>query len=267
MGRKRVENNKTSQKERLDIIRNAVKTEKKVVVSKLSACFNVTEETIRRDLEKLEQEGLVNRTYGGAVLNMGEITEKIDYVRRAQRNPNEKKTIGLLAAGLIPERATISMDASTTVVEAVKNLKDHSGITILTNSVQAVLEMGDSQANMILTGGNFNHSTSSMQGSITRKTLSSYYVNILLISCKAIDPNGGFMDTNEEEADLKRIMARHAQKVFLLADHSKFNKVAFTQLLDFDQIDVLVTDRKPGDDWMKIFRENDVEVVYPQNEN
>ncbi|MCD8371212.1 MAG: DeoR/GlpR family DNA-binding transcription regulator [Clostridiales bacterium] len=252
-----------AQKGRLATIRQTVKRDRRVTVAQLSQEYNVTEETIRRDLEKLEQEGLVARTYGGAVLNVENVSENIDYLRRAQTNREEKTAIGKLVAEVIPERATVGADASSTVMEAVRFLKDRSEITVLTNSVQIVRELNESAINIVSTGGIVNKNTYSMQGKIVRRILSEYYVDIILVSCKALEMEGGIFDSNEEEAEIKRALIERGQKIILLADHSKFDRVAFVRLLDFDKIDMIVTDREPSEEWKKKLAEKGIELLFP----
>ena len=138
-------------KQRLEAIRKIVKTETRVVVSELSKQFDVTEETIRRDLYKLETEGLVTRTYGGAILNQNITYENVDYRRREQTNPEEKREIASLAASVIPWNTTVSADGSSTVAEALKMLADHEGLTILTYSIKAIDNLADSDIRLVST--------------------------------------------------------------------------------------------------------------------
>lgn len=253
-----------AQKERLTMIRQKVKKNKKVIVSELSREHNVTEETIRRDLEKLEQEGLVTRIYGGAVLNIEKISEHIDYLRRSQTNKAEKTQIGRLAASVIPNKAAVGADASSTVMEAINLLRDRPEITVLTNSVKIVRELDQAALSIISTGGIVNNSTFSMQGNIVRKILNDYYVDIVLISCTALEIDGGVFDSNEEEAELKRILVDRGQKTILLADHTKFNKVAFVRVLDFSELDMVITDREPSQEWKEMFCEKGIKLLYPE---
>ena len=253
-----------AQKERLEMIRQSVRKKKKVFVSELSKEHGVTEETIRRDLEKLEKEKLVTRTYGGAVLNIEKITEHVDYVRRSQKYKEEKMAIGRLAASVIPMNAAIGADASSTVMEAIALLKNRPGITILTNSVEILKTLDNSPASIISTGGIVNKGMFSMQGNLVRRTFKDYYVDIVLISCTALEMDGGVFDSNEEEAELKKVLIERGQKIILLADHTKFDKVAFVRLMDFAGMDMLITDREPSEEWKRVLEEKGVEVLYPQ---
>jgi len=252
-----------AQKDRLECIRHSIQIEKKLTVSQLSRDLKVTEETIRRDLEKLEQEGILTRTHGGAVLNAQNASENIDFLVRANHNRREKEVMARLAATVIQGRASVCADASSTVMEAVRMLKGRSDITLLTNSVQIISELNQSAFTLVSTGGTINKSTFSMQGKAVRKILADYYVDIVLISCKALNLNGGIFDSNEEEGELKRLMVERGQKIILLADHSKFDRVAFIKVMDLDKLDVLVTDQEPSAEWRALCREKNIKLVVP----
>lgn len=252
-----------AQRDRLESIQQTIQLQKKVTVSQLSKDLKVTEETIRRDLEKLEADGFLTRIHGGAVLNAERVSENIHYLMRERNNHLEKQIMGQLAASIIPNRATVGTDASSTVMEAVRLLKNRPEITILTNSVQIVRELSQSALTIVSTGGIVNKSTFSMQGQVVRKILSDYYVDIALISCKALDLEGGIFDSNEEEGELKKLMAERGQKIILMADHTKFNRVAFVRILDLGRLDVLVTDQEPAPEWRAVCQEKGVKLLYP----
>ena len=252
-----------AQKGRLEQIRQIVRLEKKVVVANLSNQFGVTPETIRRDLEKLEEEGLVVRTYGGAVLNQTESFEKIDFVKRAETNVEEKRAIAGIVSEMVPPNASIGCDASSTVMETLKYLGEREDILVLTNSVKVIREMERSRFGILSTGGRVNRQSYSMQGGVARSTIQEYHLDMVFISCKGMSMEGGIFDSHELEADVKKSLIERGHKVYLLADHSKFGRVAFMKLTDLDQIDVVVTDQKPSDEWMRLFSRNHVEVYYP----
>lgn len=251
-----------NQKERLDSIRNTIRQERKVIVAELSNQFGVTEETIRRDLDKLEEEGLVTRTYGGAVLNIEYITEKIHFIMRSQTNVEEKQIISKLAASLIEENIEISADSSSTVVETLKLLKHRKDLTVLTNSLIVLNDLDQTQMEIISTGGTTNKESLSLGGVIAKTTLENYRVNTALISCKGLHLSGGIFDSNDSEAELKKVLINHAQRVILLVDHTKFNKFAFVKIMELDNIDILVTDREPSPEWQRVFQQNNITVIH-----
>lgn len=213
-------------KDRIQAIKQMVANDKKVTVSNLSGIFQVTEETIRRDLEKLEDEGFLTRTYGGAVLNTAMLTENIHFYKRASSFYEEKQLIARKALPFIDNKTTMAADSSSTVMELLKLLQDRSDLTLLTNSAEAIHVLAQSEIKVVSTG-ELNKNTLSLQGRITKEIISRYHVDIMVMSCKGLDINSGALDSNEAEAEIKKTMIRQATEVALLVDHSKFDRKAF----------------------------------------
>lgn len=239
-----------SQKGRLESIKNIIHREKKVIVTELSKQFDVTEETIRRDLDKLEEEGLVTRTYGGAVLNIDKLTEGIQYYKRATINVEAKKRIAKNVVKQIGDSLTIGLDSSTTAFEVACLLREREDITIITNSVPIMNELSQSKVNILSIGGMLNKNSLSLQGYVAKEALKNYNIDIAIISCKGISLEQGASDTDEMEADIKKEMLAHANSVILMADDSKFDKVAFVKIANLNVFSLIVTNRKPRQDWI-----------------
>lgn len=248
-------------RDRLILIKQQVEAEKKVTVTNLSRIHKVTEETIRRDLEKLEAEGFLTRTFGGAVLNSISPSDNVHFHKRASINIGEKKKIAAAFYDILKDKTTIVTDSSTTVMEAVKLLKDKE-LTILSVSTEIFRELGDTDIKIISTGGAFNKSTLSLQGQVAKDTIRRYHVDIALISCKGLNIKKGAMDTNESETEVKKCMIKQAEEVALLVDHTKFDKTAFAHLLDLENVDYLVTDEKPDESWIQFCGENNIKLIY-----
>lgn len=249
-------------KDRLILIKQQIKKEKKVSVSELSKLYKVTEETIRRDLEKLEAEGIITRTFGGAVLNNNIVLDNIHFYKRADINSEEKRKIAINFYDILNTKSTIATDSSTTVMEAVKLVKDNGELTILSVSTEIFRELSDSNIRVISTGGVFNKKTLSLQGQVAKENISRYHVDIALISCKGLDMEKGAMDTNDNETEVKRCMIKQAKEVALLVDHTKFNKTVFAHLVDLDEIDYLVTDKEPTQEWVRFCKEKNIRLIY-----
>ncbi|MCB2359998.1 DeoR/GlpR family DNA-binding transcription regulator [Clostridium estertheticum] len=248
--------------ERLEIIKQTVLAEKRLYVSKLSRKFNVTEETIRRDLEKLKVKGIVTRSYGGAILNAERTIDDIPFYRRSKTNIDNKKYLASKAIEFIKEDSTIVADCSSTVLEVLKLIRDRSGVTIITNSVGVLSELNKSSLNIILTGGVIKRRSLSMQGPITHCAIKKYSVDLALVSCKGMDIEKGILDANEEEAEIKRIMIKQANTVIMLIDHDKYDKISFVKLFDYEDIDYIITDKEPRAEWMKLLHSYNIDVVY-----
>ena len=240
-------------KNRLEHIREQVKNEKKVTVSELSKIYKVTEETIRRDLEKLEKEGFLTRTFGGAVLNSASQKEHIHFYKRTSINQKEKAKIAQLFKEVLDQKRTIAADASTTVMEAIRLLKANRNITVLSSG---------SEIHILSTGGVFNEDSLSLQGNLAKENIRRYHVDLALLSCKGLDMDKGIMDSSEREADVKTEMVKQALEVALLADHTKFERTAFVQFLDWDKVTYLVTDERPSDQWVEFCKEKEITLIY-----
>lgn len=249
-------------KDRLEAIKQKLITDHKVVVSELSQEFRVTEETIRRDLEKLENEDVLTRTFGGAVLNVGAQRDGIHFYQRAAIHLAEKKKMAESFAEILSHKATISADASSTVMEALKLLNNSRDITVLTTSTEIFRELAHTDIHVISTGGDFNKSALSLQGQVAKDNIRKYHVDILLISCKGVDLDKGVMDSNEGEAIVKKVMVEQALEVALFVDHHKFQKTAFTHLMDLKEVDYLITDQEPDEEWVLFCKENQIQLVY-----
>lgn len=249
-------------KDRLGIIRQMITNEKKLQVSDLSKKFSVTEETIRRDFEKLEAEGVLNRTYGGAVLNTKNALSGVHFIKRAGHNVEKKKEIAIKVLKLLEDKHTLYADSSTTVMQTLKLLKDRSDMTIVTNSSEAFHELLLADVTIISTGGIFNKKSLSFQGELTEKATQNYNVDVALVSCKALNKHKGACDSNEIEARIKKIMINQAEEVIFLIDSSKFDLISFVHLSDFDKINYIVTDEKPSDEWIDILESAGVQLIY-----
>lgn len=252
-----------AQKERLDQIRQIMKTERKVSVSELSVQLTVTPETIRRDLEKLEQENFLTRTHGGAVITQADLSEKISFLKRENTNTEAKRIIAGLAADLIPFGASIGCDASSTSMELLEQLKDREDLLVLTNSVKAICDMSESRYGLLSTGGYINRQSYSLQGGAAKNMVQEYHLEMVFMSCKGISRDGGIFDSHEVEIEMKKSLLEQGNKIYLLADHTKFGCVGFSKLAEIKEIDAVITDQKPSQEWLELFADRQVEVIYP----
>lgn len=249
-------------KERLAMIQDLIYKNSRAAISELSELCNVTEETIRKDLNKLEEEGVLTRVHGGAILNQSSQYKGVHFVQRRTVHLGEKRIIAQHITEFLRGKNTIFADSSTTVAEALKALPEDFDLTVVSNSTEIFLELAQKNLNLISTGGQFNRKYLSLQGSVAKECIRKYNVDVALISCKALDLVRGVQDSNESEAELKKIMIEQAQEIVLLADHDKFNRSAFVRLMSVEQIHCLVTDRKPDDAWIDYCLEHEIKLIY-----
>lgn len=248
--------------ERKNEILAKLQEENKVIVSDLSQHYQVTEETIRRDLEKLEKEGLAKKTYGGAVLNESIYTD-LPYNVRKQTNVTNKQNIAKIIGDMIEDGDHIIMDASSTALYVVKNIKHKENITLITNSIEIILELADKTGWKILsTGGVLKEGALSLVGYQAERMIDSFHVDKAIISCKGIDSEHGITDSNELDAQIKKYILRSAKQKILAVDQSKFDKISFTNIGNLSEVDMIVTDQKPTQEWQMILDESGISVKY-----
>ncbi len=228
-------------------------------VSELSKIFSVTEETIRRDLEKLEKENLLVRSHGGAV-SIEKEQKETSYLEREITNAAEKKAIAEEAVRLIEQGDQIILDASTTAWYVAKELPDMP-LTVLTNSIKAAIELSPKeQIKVISTGGLLSTNSLSYIGPLAERSLSMYHVNKAFLSCKGIHLDKGLSDSNESHALLKRKMMEIADETILMVDSSKFGTRAFSQIASLSAIDSIITDSKIDEQTKKQFSEKMIKI-------
>lgn len=248
--------------ERRRKIINIIEEKNSVMVLDLSKVFNVTEETVRRDLEKLEKEGLLKRTYGGAIINDSTNADLPINIREGT-NIEGKEAIGKKVAEYIKDGETILLDSSTTTLQVAKYLKNKRKITVITNSVPVLKELaGALECNTISTGGNLRGSSMSLVGHMAEDTIEKYNVDKALICCKGVDIQKGITESNELEAEIKKKMGKSSYKRYLLADYTKFNKISFVKMFDFVDIDIIFTDKKLSSEWEQFIKSKEIQLIY-----
>lgn len=248
--------------ERRNAILSKLVLEGKVLVSDLSKEFGVTEETIRRDLEKLDNDGLVHKTYGGAV-KADNINLDLPFQVRKQKNVEGKQHIAALIADMIDDGAYLMLDSSTTALCVIKHIMNRKDITIITNSIEILIELcNKSEWNIISTGGTLKEGALSLVGYQAEKMVSGFHVDMAICSCKGIDASIGVTDSNERDSAIKNAMFGSAKKRILAVDSSKFDKASFVKVCDLSSIDTVVTDCEPDGAWLSRFSESGVDIIY-----
>ena len=248
--------------ERRNAILSKLTLEGKVIVADLSRDFGVTEETIRRDLEKLDKDGLAKKTHGGAVATQ---TMNIDlpYSVRKRANVDRKQRIAQKIGDMIHDGDYIMLDASSTAIFVTKYIKPRKNITLITNSVEILLELADKEGwNILSTGGALKEGALAMVGASAEKMIRGFHVDLAVCSSKGFDMSMGVTDSNEKDSQIKQAIFAAADRKVLAVDSTKFDRIAFARVCDVDEIDTVVTDEKPADRWIEYLKNKDVELVY-----
>lgn len=228
-------------------IADLVQQEGEVRVNKLAELFQVSEVTIRSDLDYLEKEGQLTRDRGGAIAtgNSRQIKSLLGMEQRASLHLEEKRRIARAAAQLVRPGDTIIMDAGTTVVGMVRHLANIPSLTIVTNALNVALEAGaHTSAHVILLGGNLSREASSTMGPLATQTLKDLMVQKVFLGTQAFDFEHGITDTTMEIAQIKRAMIQSAHEVILLGNSSKWGRAGFIKVAPLDAIQTVISD--PG---------------------
>ncbi len=213
-----------------------------VRVDELSALFQVSEVTIRSDLDVLAERGLLVRDRGGALANAraGLVTA---FEQRAGQNLEEKRRIGRAAAQLVQPGDTIIMDAGTTLMEMARCLRDVAPLTVVTNALNVALELGGRpDVHVILIGGSLSRDTISTIGPQAVHDLGELLVHKAFLGAHAVDPEAGLTDASLEIAQVKRAMIRAARQAILLADAAKWGRAGLARVAPLRAVHSLVSD-------------------------
>ncbi len=246
--------------ERRNRIEKLITENGSVLVTELAKRFDVTTETIRGDLLKLEKQGVLVRTYGGATL-AGTAEPEVVTEREAV-NFEGKQRIGQRAAQMIRDGETIFLDASTSAWHLARNLKNKKGITVITNADKIVNELADSDINVICVGGKLTPKNMSYVGRVAEKNIrENYYANRFFFSCRGVTAERGLVDSSEEEAEIKKAMLDMSQSVVFLCDKNKLGKLGVPVIADFSKIDTVITDVMLNDEWRRVIEKNDVRII------
>jgi len=243
--------------ERRDEIKSALLENQSITVSELSDKYNVSFETIRRDFDELEKEGFLTRTYGGAVLRK-HVRQDVNYNMLSNLFIENKQRIVHKASEFVSSGDCIFIDHSTTVfqlIHEIKNLK----LTIMSNSIKVLPELSEIPGiDIVSTGGTLNKELYCLLGNTAEKTVKNFYMDKAFLSCRAIDKQHGLSDKFEQEAEIRRTIIDNADSVYLLMDHTKFDKTAFVRTCDLQKITCIITDHLLSDAWKELFISNDI---------
>jgi DeoR family fructose operon transcriptional repressor len=210
----------------------------------LCELLDASEATVRRDLEWLEQKGILERTHGGAILNQRMVLEQ-EYQQRAQHHPEEKRLIGELAASLIEPGDIVFINSGTTATQVLLHIRRDPSIIVYTNNVSAVMELGDPGFRYYLTGGEFQSRSNSLSGRFAVDNLGFVYANKTILGVDGISlKHGCTVPTNGEAEVVRRMIERTKGSIIIAADHSKWGVVSNFQIAAIDEIDTLVTDSR-----------------------
>jgi len=255
---------------RQSLILQAVRSDGSARVSDLTHRLGVSDMTIRRDLEVLARDGLVEKVHGGAVLPGAPASHEQGFETKLVLERPEKSAIARAAAGMVTPGTAIALAGGTTTFTLAQCLLDVPGLTIVTNSLRVTNLFSGTRGpdgtadSMVLTGG-VRTVSDALVGPIADLTIRSLHFDLLFLGCHGFDSEAGLTTPNLAEAETNRAFIRVARRVVVLADHTKWGLVSLSSFARLDEVDVLVTDDMLPADARALAAEQVGEVVYAES--
>jgi Transcriptional regulators of sugar metabolism len=235
---------KYSSKERRNKMLEMLRGQKKIMVTDMAEFFEVSEVSIRNDLQYLEEKQLLLRVKGGAVnVNASSEYDDLSIGKKQQSHAEEKRIIGAVASDFIQDGETIILDSGTTTLEIARNLDKFTNLTIITNGINVAEELARyDKFSVIVLGGYMRSVSLSTVGMTAESTLKNYYVDKLFLGVDSFNIDKGFTTPNAEEASLNRAMIECAREVIAVFDSSKLEKRSFAYIAGMDKVNCIITD-------------------------
>jgi len=237
-----------------------------VGVENLAETFEVTQQTIRRDINNLCDQELLTRTHGGAFYSSG--VRNFAYKSRKSLASDEKKEIADAVAAIIPDNSSIVINIGTTTEQVAESLLSHQGLKVITNNINIVNIFAQSNnAEVWLAGGKVRNLDSAVIGKNTADFIKQFKVDYAVVGVSAIDNDGSLMDFDSEEVLVSRAIFKHCRKLILVADNFKFERTAPMLIGNISEIDTLVTNIQPSPEIINICNKNNVEIIVVSSSN
>ena len=240
----------------LDIARQAGR----VTVEELSARFDVTPQTIRKDLNDLCEKRMLTRVHGGAIIASG--VENVGYDARRMIASEEKEAIALAAAGRIPDSASLFINIGTTTEAVARALLQHQGLMVITNNLNvASLMRVYPQIEVVLAGGVVRHTDGGIIGEAAVDFIRQFKVDFAVIGASAIDEDGALLDYDYREVRVAQAIISNARHVMLVCDSTKFERSAPVRIGHISQVNTFVTDRCASESVRQVCAQSSVDLV------
>ena len=230
-----------------------------VSIDHLSKYFQVTPQTVRRDIKKLSRRGLLQRYHGG-ISQISNI-KNIEYKTRKILRQNEKKNIAKTLAKEVPNQASVFINIGTTTEEVAKALLNHQGLKVITNNLNVAMILSqNTNIEVIIAGGIVRNRDLGITGDATIDFIKQFKVDIGIIGISGIDQDGSLLDFDYNEVRVARTIIHNSRSIFLAADHSKFDRNAMVSLCHISEIDALFTDKTPNQKFCDVLNESGVSL-------
>jgi DeoR family transcriptional regulator of aga operon len=230
--------------ERRRAIVEVVQKKGRAIASDLARQFGTSDITIRRDLDALEERGLIYRTHGGALSIQNSSDADHSLIERELQHPREKLRIAAAASKLVKEGQSVVLDSGSTTTAIARQLRSFQQLTVITNAINIAGELAGGTVDVILTGGMLRKNSFSLIGPLAEEALSHLKADILFMGVEGIDPRFGLSTSNMLEAVLNRKMVQAAQQVVAVCDSSKFGRRSLSSIVPISAIHQVITDKQ-----------------------
>jgi DeoR/GlpR family transcriptional regulator of sugar metabolism len=232
-----------------------------IVTAEIAKEFDVSIETIRRDLDQLEKQGLIKKTYGGAELKMKQHVWPSPLQKRMESFRDSKAAIAARAATYVPDNCTVALDAGTTTLELCPHLNEKKDLIIIASDVHSAAELLAPKTNKVYMMGGFLTPDGTTSGTFAKEFFNYISgIDVFLFSTDGADPEEGLSTDEAGINDLKKRYLKNSQMRIAMIDHSKFQKKAFYKMCPFSDIDILITDSLTPKDIVESIRRRGTKV-------
>ncbi|MBT2657339.1 DeoR/GlpR transcriptional regulator [Bacillus sp. ISL-18] len=243
---------------RIKKIHDYVIKQKSASLDELVSVFDVSKNTIRRDIQTLVERGDLKKVYGGVSV----IHKKLESIQdRKARNQIQKASIVEKASSYVDDGDVVFIDSGTTTIEMIEYIKDKS-LTIFTNSIELIIRaLPFTNLTVISTGGLLDRKTDSFGSPLYIDLLSNYNIKKAFMASTGISLSNGVTNASPLESELKKAIVKRSSEVFLLVDHDKFDKYGLMTYCNLDEIDYLVTNKSPNTTYREYAKKNSIRLV------
>lgn len=246
--------------QRLENVKQYIYTHKTVTWDQLCEEFKVSKNTMRRDVDELVSNDEVKKIYGGVTIEG--ISTTVSFAERNISNLSEKKQIAKKAAELVHSGEIIFIDSGTTTFHMIEHIKDLEELTILTNSIEVILQcVPYPNISVISLSGKLNRKTLSFTGASAVEVLEKYNISRAFLAATGISVNSGATNSYPLETDIKRAAISKSQVKYLLVDHAKFDVISLMTYSDYSDLDAIITDQMPPSSLQKVLKERNCDII------
>lgn len=247
--------------ERQKLILDEIKRNLRVKVAHLVEITGASESTIRRDLQELEESGLIQRTHGGAILS-GKSSFEPTMGEKYEVMQDEKEFIAKLAVDKIKDNDTIFLDSGTTTLKIAERI-DGKNLTVLTNSMPIAQVLSKKEnINLTLAGGQLRWQTDALVGPVTEEFIRKFRVDKVFLGANGLSIQEGITTPNVIEAYTKRAMIEIAKEIIVVADHSKFDTSYFASISPIENVDYIISDFNISNETVKKYNEAGITIIH-----